>query len=430
MHDSGYGPGRNGSASHVVAVGLSIVFLVLSFLPYAAISLGNSTNVSLASIIGALLTVRLLRQPRVLVIFAILCAMPFAATLLRLLLKSSEVNTNAYFTYAFIVFTFFGGASAMNLLGARCVAVLSLCISSSSMIAIVQKYVFLDKGVVPFIELYDVSGYASVASNAETIAQYIRRPFGLFPEPSFLAGTLAIASGALVVVVAHYKLSFKPSIATALALAIFTIYISDSGSGVICIALLGTSIFLPYIKKNKSLILLLPIAISAAAWLGSSIAASRQDGVNTSWNDRLASILGGLTLWTSDAVYFLIGVGRGMIPAYFRQGEVSFPGMTVYSVIPDIYSVLARFIVEGGIFFGVPLVAWMFILILRLGSPRIHVLGILVSALWSVVAGLTISYETAAWIWILPGLCSTFYFFSPADGDDWSDNRIESTSRR
>lgn len=413
-----------------LVLSLSAIFIILSFLPYVAVSLGNSTNVSAAALVGTILTVRLLRRPWLLILFLISFSLPLTATLFRLFATDAQVNANGYITYAITLFTFFGAISAIDTLRSRSIAVVGICISASALLAIVQKYLFLDNGVVPFVQFYNVSGYASVAANADTIARYIRRPFGLFPEPSFLAGTLALACGALVILSAHYRVPLKaPAIAT-LCLAVFTIYISDSGSGIICIGILALSVMWPSIRKNNALILVLPIVMAGAVWLGLSIASGRQDGLNTSWNDRYASLVGAFNLWTADVVPFLVGVGRGMVPAFFKQGDVDFGGISTYSAIPDVYSVLGRIVVENGLLFGGPIIAWMFILIIRLGSSRIHVLGALMGALWCVVAGLTISYETAVWIWIVPALCLAFRLSPSGSTTDMNGKVVEDSSYR
>ncbi|WP_454699210.1 hypothetical protein [Arthrobacter humicola] len=412
-----------------MVTGLAISFFVLSFVPYVAIPLGNSTNISFAAVIATILIVRLIRRPMFLVLIILLCICPLLATLLRLLFQSSQVNVNAYFTSFFIILTFFGAASATDVLRERSVAVISFCISASAIIAILQKYLYLDKGVVPWIEIYNVPGYASVAQNAQTIALYIKRPFGLFPEPSFLAGTLALAASGMLVLMAHYRLQPRASIILSLVLATFTIFISDSGSGVICIAILAMAILIPYVRRYRIVILLMPVALATAIWLGLSIAASRQDGMNTSWNDRFASIIGGARLWTSDPLTFLLGVGRGMVPTRFGEDDFAFAGMTVYSNIPDIYSVLGRIVLENGILFGLPFIIWMAVLILRLGGQRAILIGVLFTVLWAVVAGLTISYETAAWIWILPGICLAFSLSNRSIDTRRSDVRFEDPSR-
>jgi hypothetical protein len=409
---------------------LATAFFVLSFLPYVALPLGNSTNVSIAALIGPILTVRLMRRPKLMVLILLCCTLPFIATLFRLYFQNANVNANAYFTSTFIVLTFFGAASAVDVLRERSVMIISTCISVSAILAIVQKFLYLDKGVVPWVELYNMPGYASVSLNAHTIALYIKRPFGLFPEPSFLAGTLALASAGLIVLINNYELKVRMPVAISLFLATFTIYISDSGSGVICIAVLATATLVPYVRQNRGVILLMPVALAIAVWLGLSIALSRQAGVNTSWNDRFASIAGGAKLWTSEPGTFLLGVGRGMVPAYFRDGGVPFTGMTVYSNISDIYSALGRVVLESGILFGFPLVVWMAILILRLGRQKTTLLGVLFTLLWSVVAGLTISYETAAWIWLLPGICLAANLAGTTTDTRRSGVSVENPSRR
>jgi hypothetical protein len=46
-------------------------------------------------------------------------------------------------------------------------------------------------GVFPFAELYVNQSFLSVQDNAETIARYTQRPFGLFPEASAMSSSLA-----------------------------------------------------------------------------------------------------------------------------------------------------------------------------------------------------------------------------------------------
>lgn len=389
-------------------VWLAGAFVVLSFLPYIAVPLGNSTNVSAAAIIGGVLSIRLLRSPRVAVILMVVLALPFAATLIRTFFHSSDANPNAYFTSVFDILTLLGAGSSLTILRERMIGILRISISISAAVAIVQKYVFLDHGLVPWVELYGVPGYASVAANAQTIGLYIRRPFGLFPEPSFLAGTLSLASAGLIVLIHLFSRRFHKLDWITLGLTMFTIFISDSGSGVICIAILAVAVFIPMARRNRWIYALLPLALTAALWLGQTIAANRQDSANTSWNDRLASILGGINLLGTDPVHFLVGVGRGMVPSFFQSGRVHFTDMTVYSYIPDIYSVIGRIIMENGVMFGAPFIIWMAMLVVRLSGRRPNILGMLILMLWLVIAGLTISYQTAAWIWILPGLCFGF----------------------
>lgn len=386
-------------------VWLAGAFVVLSFLPYVAIPLGNSTNVSVAAIIGGFLSIKLLRSPRTVATLLVVLALPFAATLIRTFFHSSDANPNAYFTSVFGILTLLGAASSVAILHVRMIGLLRIGISISATVAIVQKYVYLDHGLVPWVELYGVPGYASVAANAQTIGLYIRRPFGLFPEPSFLAGTLSLACAGLIVLVHLYSRKLQKTDWITLGLTMFTIFISDSGSGVVCIAILAVAVFIPMARRVRWIYALLPLALTAAFWLGLTIAANRQDGANTSWNDRLASILGGVKLLGTDPVYFLVGVGRGMVPSFFQGGRIPFTDMTVYSYIPDIYSVLGRIVMENGVMFGAPFIIWMAMLIARLSDRRPSFLGMLVLILWIVIAGLTISYETAAWIWILPGLC-------------------------
>lgn len=392
----------------VISVGvrwLAGSFVILAFLPYAAVPLGNSTNVSLAALFAAILAVRLMKSPKMSVLIIVCSLVPFVASLFRLFTNSSGINANAYFTAAFGALTFFGSAAAFQILRERMAILISTCIALSSGIAIFQKFVFLDRGIVPWLEFYNLPGYASVASNAQLIGLYIRRPFGLFPEPSFLAGTLALASAGLIILIAHHSLKLNFLYLASLTLAMFTIFLSDSGSGIVCIVILAAAVLIPFVRRHKAVLLLLPGILVVAGWLAFGIATNRQSVGNTSWNDRLASIVAGGRLWLADTTNFLVGVGRGMVPSHFQDGSIFSGGITVYSNVPDIYSVLGRYILENGLLFGVPFIVWMSALLLRAGGRRANLLGTLAVILWLVVAGLTISYETAAWIWLLPGMC-------------------------
>lgn len=420
---------RSIGTHHRSTVWLAASFIVLAFFPYVAVPLGSNTNVSLAALVGILLSFLLARFVHMTILAVTFLTLPFLATLVRILFHSAESNANAYITSIFSVVTVFGAASSLYILRDRTIPLLRCSIFASCLIAIAQKYFFLDRGIVPWIELYNIPGYASVAANAETIGLYIRRPFGLFPEPSFLAGTVALASAALLLL----KIAFMSQIGwqdwLVLVLTTFTIFISDSGSGIVCIAILALSIFVPVVQRNRALLILLPLVLTAAIGLGLAIANSRQGGGNTSWNDRLASIVGGMRLLTEDPVHVLVGLGRGMVPSYFQAGKVQYLDITVYSYIPDIYSVIGRILMENGVLFGAPFIFWLALLILRLGGKNIKLVGCLFLVLWIVVAGLTISYETAAWIWILPGLCLGTRLLTNTPREDTMGRLNENTAR-
>ena len=53
-----------------------------------------------------------------------------------------------------------------------------------------QVYAFA-RGEIPLLGLYVNPSFLSVQEEAETIVNYIRRPFGLFPEPSAMAASIS-----------------------------------------------------------------------------------------------------------------------------------------------------------------------------------------------------------------------------------------------
>src|SRR5262249_28737489 len=51
--------------------------------------------------------------------------------------------------------------------------------------------VAFSRGEIPLLNLYVNPSFLSVQEGAETIVNYIRRPFGLFPEPSAMAASIS-----------------------------------------------------------------------------------------------------------------------------------------------------------------------------------------------------------------------------------------------
>lgn len=390
--------------SKTIVIFLATTFLVSSFLPYLAVGVGQNTNIPLSSFVGLALILASYRHPAVWSNFLFLLPLPAFATIVRLFLADHDTTSlAAYVTWFANIVPFAAAMATLLALGKKVLTVLSISLAISSALVLAQG-AMLAQGVLPFLEIYNVPGYASVAANAQTIIQYNPRPFGLFPEPSFMAGTLALATIALLVL--HRTFQVRINKATWFSIAVSTLAIGTSGSGsaivsLVCVALLvarassrGRALFVP----------LAALSVGVSVLLGITIASQRQSVFNWSWSDRFASIEGSTRLLASDWTISLAGIGRGMSSQYFAEGRVPLGGTTYYNILPDVYSTLGRIVLENGLIIGLALVLY---LTLRAASdlPNCSILERAIALVaWLVIAGLTITYETAAWIWIFPGL--------------------------
>jgi hypothetical protein len=297
----------------------------------------------------------------------------------------------------------FGFAAAVIHSPSALILPVKLGVSFSAGYALIQK-VFLEAGVIPFLGYYQLPGYASVAFNAEVILRYIRRPFGFFPEPSFMAGSMALAVAAMVVLVYRCLGRLRKSDLVTIGLAVTAIFLSDSGSGLASIGLVLLMAIWPAFKGGKRLVLAIGI-VCISAFLASNVLESRGLLQNYSWSDRLASIIGAMRfLVTSDNIA-LLGAGKGAGPSLFQRGSIPLDGLQYFTPIPDVFSVLGRLVLECGLVFGLGLIIILSVLLIRAGALDGGLfIGIVFASTWLLIAGLTISYETAAWIWATPGI--------------------------
>lgn len=381
------------------------LMLVASVLPYLALSMGRSTNLPVSSILAAWLIVRGARDWRILRMSVLLALIPVAADFLRMFFVAEQWSQSGILTWIIASAPVGGAAVAALVLREKIIPWLSVPLLASSVIALIQKFVYLDHGQVPWLWAYGAPGYASVSDLAETIATYIQRPFGLFPEPSFMAGSLSLVAFALLVALHVFRRRPGPVEIAALASSAFVIAISGSGTAVVAVALLAAAVVLPLIKRYALIaVLALPAAFFAALYAVNDVLAQRGGTTNYSWADRLASIQGAGKLLVSDAEYFLLGIGRGNSSPFFLTGKVPVDDVVHYNVLPDIYSVLGRIVLENGVILGgfilVPLCLW----ILTVAGKRRADLGVESLIVWLVAGGLAISYDTAFWLFGFPGL--------------------------
>lgn len=384
-------------------LGLLVASLVTtSLFPYVAVPIGSNTNIPVSSIISLLFLPWAVKSSRIVVTSAALFVLPVAATLLGQLFSSTALNSYALIAQPLHLAAFLGFAVAAR----EVPDLLRICLRAglwvSGVLALVQKFFFLDHGVVPFIAYYATPGYASVEANAYAIANFIRRPFGAFPEPSFMAGTIALVCASYLLLqtrrltVGDYAL---------IAVVVATILLSGSGSGVVSIGLLLVITFYRgYMSVRRSMILIFAgvVSVIAALW----ILESRMSSSNYSWSDRTTSLIAGLRYLFSDLQTLLLGSGTGTAPVLFATGKVSLAGLPYHGAIPDMFSTYGRLVFECGLLVGGAILVLLIAPVFKAYRGRIGLLGGVSAVSLIVVVGvLTISYESAAWLWAFPGIC-------------------------
>lgn len=387
--------------------GLSAALIVLSALPYAAVPMGSNTNLPLSSLVAAVLILRCGRHMPVMWTALLVGAVPFLASFVRMFFTSQPVQIPGSITWLVFTLPLAGTAAAVLFLGARSIPWLSWTILGSAAFTLVQKYVFFDMlDTIPFESLYSLPGYANVSDFSETFMEYVRRPFGLFPETSFMVGSLSLMAMGLVVLVRHHRRLMSPRDVVALALVLWAVAISGSGAAVVVLGVVLVAAVAPYAVRHAwAAVLIVPAGLAGAVYVGLDVLRGRQESFNWSWADRGSSITASVRYLFSDPLVFLLGVGRGRSNELFLTGRMPLGDLQHYNPLPDIYSVLGRVVLEDGMVFGLALVLFMAVLCLRSGGRNPLWLGLCTLVVWIVVAGGTTSYDSAFWVWGTAGLC-------------------------
>jgi len=383
---------------------VDFLYVVASFLPYLALPLGASTNIPLTSLLAPLWLPRALRYPRLLAVVGLLAFAPLVTGYFGMLVGRPVSNPFALVTWAAYVLPVAVIAVLVIESSEQVVRAIAFGAGASALFVLFQQWA-IARGTVPFLAYYDMPGYAAI--RPDLVVNYIRRPFGLFPEPSFMAGTLALATTAMVLLLRASSRRLAPVHYAVVALVLTALVVSRSGSAVVAgLVLLGV-VLAPHARGLRW-----PLVFGAVGTGGAFVAAQilerRSSAVDFSWSDRSASIVAAFAHTAEDPVTALLGVGRGHAAHLFSTGEISLSSFEVVGAVQDIYSVLGRVAVEAGFVCGVVLIVSGYAAHRGAHAASAErngrLVGLLAGVLWVVVAGLTISYDSAAWIWLSLGI--------------------------
>ncbi|WP_144762299.1 O-antigen ligase [Curtobacterium sp. 9128] len=376
--------------------------VVLTFLPYFAIPLGSNTNVPLSSIVALTMLPTAAKSKHMLGPLFLLIMIPTTTTFAGYLTTPGEINVQALIAWPLHVVVLTGFAVAARVARSHLQRVVRVCLWLTVVLAVVQKYVFLDRGSIPFLGYYSTPGYASVANNAFEIANYVRRPFTTFPEPSFMAGSVALACAALLILLPE---RLKMADYLLVGGSLIAIYLSSSGSGIASMGLLLVlAVYRGRIRVRRAMLLV--VALVCAFVLGLSLYGSRSSASNYSWGDRLTSIEAAFRYLVGHVGPFLLGTGTGTASTLYENGTISLDGLTYHSDIPDLFSTFGRIVLETGVIGGLAMMVILMQPVARAVRQDLGVVAAIAGVLIVlIVGGLTISYQSAAWLWAVPGIC-------------------------
>ncbi|ROZ63271.1 hypothetical protein EDL96_06945 [Kocuria soli] len=413
LHQSATGSaGESGDASLPEAGtlfdrALSALLILLSAFPFAAIPLGGNTNVPMSSLVAGILVLRAARHVPLLVVAALFAAVPFFSAFIRMFYDPTPLEIVPVITWVAATLALPGAAAAVIFLRHRTIAWLSWTLIGSAGYAVVQKHIFIELlNRVPFAPLYEMPGYANLLPFEETFLTYVRRPFGFFPETSFMVGTVTLMAMVLIVLLRHY--GYAPGVRdwVAVGLAVWATAISGSGSAVFVLAAVVLTLLLPVALRRAWIgVLGVPAAAVGAYVVARSVLEERASSFNWSWADRGSSIQAVFKHLFETPGAFWGGMGRGRVNEEFLAGHMPTQTFTYYNEIKDIFSVTGRLVAENGFLVGGAAFLFLALLLLRSGGRIPVFYGIMHVFVWGVISGGTITYDNAFWLWGGAGVC-------------------------
>lgn len=293
-------------------------------------------------------------------------------------------------------------------------------------VGLLQLHSF-SQGEFPLAGLYVNPSFLSVQDNATIIARYIQRPFGLFPEPSAMAASLApwvvvlfaLSSGLIRLrtpIATGHRLFFGAAALGGLGLIIVSRSGHAAAASLAVVGLVGAW-FLRARATSRTFLgvvvvfgLFLPIVLYlAAVSVGNRLGGKTAFG-NSSWGERADSLRLGFELVAySDPATILFGTGVGLMS----------PALQSTYGLDAVFSVLLTYIFETGVL-GALAVSFVGFALLRIwASVRFNLTFALAAGVWLVGITVITSYEQLLPLWMTLGWLTVWpEVFAPVGGSE------------
>lgn len=409
--------------SPALLAGVTAFFCML---PYPAYAIGNATALQIGNVCVMAACLPLLSRSwhgRTFHVYLVLLAPLVLSSLMTALSGSSQASLSLKCTVVWAVsllaLTFvqlYGRDYALQMLVGIAAATLL-----HAVVGVWQIWAF-SRDYFPLVSIYVNPSFLSVQENAETIARWTKRPFGLFPEPSAMSASLspwlliwiALLAGLLRLrqpLANAHRLLFAAAAAGALVLMIASRSGQTAVTTLAALALCG--LWLVRARATPRTFGLVMVAFGVVLpivlWFAAQSVADRLGGVrlgNSSWEERASSIVAAAGMFAAgDMKTLLIGFG---------------PGLTSFAVtqargLEALWSITLSYAFDTG-FVGITALVWLGSLLLRNWlKVRAEPTFALVAAVWTVGVTLTTSYEQLLPLWLALGWLTVWpEVFQPA----------------
>lgn len=217
-------------------------------------------------------------------------------------------------------------------LGAACAILVHAAIGAYQVFA-------FDRGEMPFAGLLRTNpAMAGVTEDIPTYVEYVKRPFGLFAEPSAMAACigpwLVVVTSALFARRREGSRRRTATLAAAFAGGLWLVVASKSGLAAPIVA--GTAVAAlaaalswrrRVATRAAALVMSGAVALAASVWLSRNAAARFELDENDSWQARLESLklgVGSLAASAESGERFLVGVGPGQAHAAVNSTSLKY----------------------------------------------------------------------------------------------------------
>jgi hypothetical protein len=311
----------------------------------------------------------------------------------------------------------------------------SLAILVHALVGLYQIQSFKNSAF-PLPWIYNNPSFSSTADVAETYALYIRRPYGLFPEPSAMGASigpwLVILLGLLLR--GEYKgPGFRVQrwiTITAIALGTYLMFQSGSGYTALWLAtMLPVILYYPLAKSSPGwsrIVMafsgcLIGVVALVFSWnyVNSTLNQVNVDS-NDSWAARQQSILIALTVPNRDPLHFVFGLGPGQAATYLQStpSEDLLPSWyetkQTYDIV-TVWSVLGTFYMENGLIALLVIGGMLFYVIRSVWRSSARLIGFCTLGAWILGATIATSYIPLTPIWMCLALLLVWdRLFNPA----------------
>lgn len=404
-----------------LAVGVLAFFC---FIPYPALTVGNRSAIQIGNALTVIMCLPMLgvswRRKSFHICWLLL--LPLCLSTLKVALMGDgdaaiclkSVTTRSLSCLTILAAQFYAPTYALEMLTGIALATLI-----HFAVGIWQMYSFTT-GDFPMAELYVNSSFLSVQDMTKTIANYIQRPFGIFPEPSAMSSSLAPW---VLFWIAHLcgfiRLKREPArwqrilFAAAAVCGLLLIILSRSGHSIVTLLPVVLFAALWFTRSRATgrtyLIILLVccIVLPLLLWLGAEVMSDRLGGKsdvgNSSWEERFSSLwVGFMMVANGDAATVLFGIGPGLCA----------PVVWGVQKFDAVWSVLLNYVYETGLV-GAIVVGYVGQYLWRIWkSQRFNLVFASIAFVWLIGVLLTTSYEqllpiwlTLGWLTVWPAIC-------------------------